>query len=267
MPAAGVGAALTCQARAAVAVTGAGGLIGGVLVPHLARRFAVRALDVRPLPAAPGVVTIRGSVTDGDLLTRLFAQCRFVIHLATGAARGWEGLLEVDIVGTRTVIDRAEAAGVRRVLLASTNHVAGEIELDGARGRPAAGSAPVDAVRPDSPYGAAKAFGEAYARFIAETTVMCVSCLRIGSVRSEPELRDDSPPAEAASPSLVGHWPPELLTPAALARRLRRTWLSHADLIRIVDEELASTERFRFRWAVTDSPERLWPLEVLTWDP
>jgi nucleoside-diphosphate-sugar epimerase len=171
-------------------------------------------------------------------------------------------LLEVDIVGTRTVLDAAAAAGVRRVVLASTNHVAGGIELDAVRGARPSGNGGLAVVRPDSPYGAAKAFGEAYGRFISESTTTAVSCLRIGSVRP-----DGAAPPEVAPDEVAPYWPRELLAPDALAARLERTRLRGEDLISIVDEELEARDRFRLRWAVSDNPGRPWPLDVAVWNP
>jgi nucleoside-diphosphate-sugar epimerase len=241
-------------------------LIGQLLLPHLAQSAAVRALDIRPIAQLGNVDVVRGSVADPSLVEDLVRDCTSVLHLATGSSRGWEGLLEVDIIGTRLVYDLAAATGVGRVIFASTNHVAGGVELDSALSRRPSEDSPTNAVRPDSPYGAAKAFGEAYGRFISESTNTSVSCLRLGSVRLESELLL-GPGSEVTAPTQLGeYWPDELLTPTALRARLRRTWLSHADLFRIVDEELAARERFRLRWAVSDNPGRLWPLDVYTWD-
>jgi nucleoside-diphosphate-sugar epimerase len=251
-----------------VAITGGAGLIAGILMRHLVRRHWVRSLDVQPFEPIPGVENVRGSIVDEERLREIFSDCHYVLHLATGSPHGWDGLLEVDIVGTRTVFECAAASGVSRVVFASTNHVAGGVELDRARSRGDARTDRVDLIRPDSPYGAAKAFGEAYGRFISETTSTCVSCLRIGSVRSQA-----TPPSEAevltagASNGAFRYWPEALLSPSAQAWRLRRTWLSHDDLVRIVDEELAASDRFRLRWAVSDNPGRFWPLDVCAWNP
>jgi len=235
-------------------------VIGGLLLPHLTTRYRVRALDIEPVSAAE-VVALRGSVTDDALVAELVSGCSFVVHLATASGRGWPGLLEVDIAGTRTVFDAAVAAGVVRVVFASTNHVAGGIELDAGSGRARGGGERVDVVRPDSPYAAAKAFGEAYGRFVSETSATAVSCLRIGSVRPK-GARSEAPPVEIAP-----YWPPELLAPDTLAARIERTRLLTDDLVAIVDEELAARERFRLRWAVSDNPGRPWPLKVAAWNP
>jgi nucleoside-diphosphate-sugar epimerase len=75
-----------------IAVTGATGFIGGMLVGHLvAAGWSVRAL-VRPgsahlLPEAHGLETVSGSLQDSDSLVRLVRGASAVVHCA-GAVRG-----------------------------------------------------------------------------------------------------------------------------------------------------------------------------------
>jgi hypothetical protein len=115
----------------------------------------------------------------------------------------------------------------------------------------------MDPVRPDSFYAAAKVFAEAYGRKAAELGVLNVSCLRLGTVR-----RLDDPRAAATEDEFSS-------VPGGIAgrrRRLAATWLKHADLISVVQDELASRERFRLRFGVSDNPDRFWSLEVASWD-
>jgi nucleoside-diphosphate-sugar epimerase len=183
------------------------------------------------------------------------------IHLASGMHRGWDGLLPVDILGTRELLRAAAAAGLKRVVIASSNHVSGGLELDRFRSRvPPDGKAlgVTEPVRPDSEYGVAKAFAEAYGRFVAETTDLAVSCLRIGTVAPV----DD--PAAYRSTEQFSYIPGG---PAAVERRLRATWLHHHDLVRVIREEIEATDRFRVRFAVSDNPGRFWSLDVYSWNP
>jgi uronate dehydrogenase len=246
-------------------ITGAAGTIGGILAPALSDDLLVTGLDVVDAGNRSGAWrTVRGDVGDRGLLRRCLQPGGAVVHLATGLPRGWDGLLAVDVLGTKGLLDAAAEVGVRRVILASTNHVAGGFELDYFRrgvapglGTVAAVVRPTDPIRPDSEYGAAKAFGEAYGRFIAETTETAVSCLRIGTVAPV-----DDPAAHAASPGFAN-------IPGGvegIGRRLRATWLYHADLLRIVREELAADDRFRLRFGVSDNPGRFWSLETYRWN-
>jgi nucleoside-diphosphate-sugar epimerase len=245
-------------------ITGAAGTIGSILAPALSEDGPVICLDVvESSPGSPAWRGVRGDVGDRELLRRCLEPGGAVVHLATGVARGWEGLLAVDVLGTKGLLDAAAQVGVRRVILASTNHVVGGFELDYFRrglapglGTVAAVVRPTDPIRPDSEYGAVKAFGEAYGRFIAETTETAVSCLRIGTVAPV-----DDPAAYATLPDFA-HIPGGA---EGIGRRLRATWLYHADLLRIVREELAANDRFRLRFGVSDNPGRFWSLETYRW--
>jgi len=247
-----------------ILITGAGGTIGSILLPALSREARVVGLDIDA--ASDQTRIIRAHATDREVLREHLEADGMVIHLATGVHRGWEGLVEVDLLGTKLLLDEAAEAGAARVLLASSHHVAGGFESDYfSRGvAPGLGTVPAealvgpaDAVRPDGDYGAVKAFAEAYGRFIAETTATAVSCLRIGTVTPV-----DDPDAYASFPQF-SHIPEGL---DGVRRRLRATWLHHEDLVRIVDEELSASNRFRLRFAVSDNPGRFWSLDVHSWD-
>jgi nucleoside-diphosphate-sugar epimerase len=250
-----------------ILITGAAGTIGSILAPALSEDGHVICLDVvEPSPGSPAWRGVRGDVCDRELLRRCLEPGGAVVHLATGVSRGWEGLLAVDMLGTRNVLDAAAQVGIRRVILASTNHVVGGFELDYFRRGLAPGPGtdagnivvrPTDPIRPDGEYGAAKAFGEAYGRFIAETTETAVTCLRIGTVAPV-----DDPAAYATSPEFA-HIPGGA---EGTGRRLRATWLYHADLLRIVREELAASDHFRLRFAVSDNPGRFWSLDTYRWN-
>jgi NAD+ dependent glucose-6-phosphate dehydrogenase len=234
-------------------------VIGQILAPRLCEIAEVIALDISDQPQPPRGRAVKGSVTDRALLDNLSDGARATLHLATGASRGWEGLCEVDIRGTKAVIDAAVEAGIARVIYASSNHVVGGHERDAfRRGEPLTGTplSPHAPPRPDSEYGAAKLFGEGYGRFVAENSSTAVSCLRIGTVRPTDDPTEYlGDPAFSAIPR----------GDDGRLKRLRKTWLRHEDLWRIVSAELVATERFRLRFATSEAAGGPWLADVLTW--
>jgi NAD+ dependent glucose-6-phosphate dehydrogenase len=240
-----------------VVLVGGSGVVGRVLVDHL--RASCQLLVVDPVAPASGDVPWLEARADEVPSTTLRPR-DLVVFLATGAADGWEGLLRTEIVGLRHVAGVAADVAVARFVLASSNHAVGGHELDLIDRGYEGGSDDdglVSEVRPDSEYGVAKAFGEAYLRYLAEERRLAVSVLRIGTVRAV----DD--PDEAVRRGEADFLP---LIDEQRRRRFRASWLSHPDLVRIVDEEFAATSWFRRRFAVSDNPGRFWPLTVEEWD-
>lgn len=109
-------------------VTGATGTIGHAIVRLLrARGREVRAL-VRDVERAcglvpPGVELVRGDVTDAESVRRAVAGCAVVYH-ASGLPEQWlpdaRRFDEVNVGGTRNLVDAALAAGVTSFIYTST---------------------------------------------------------------------------------------------------------------------------------------------------
>jgi dihydroflavonol-4-reductase len=115
------------------AVTGANGLIGANLVRALLRdRHRVvavvrRTSDLSSLAGLP-IELAHADVVEGDGLADAFAGCELVFHAAAQFAY-WgpaaDALERVAVLGTRNVIDAADRAGARRVVLTSSSVVLG----------------------------------------------------------------------------------------------------------------------------------------------
>jgi dihydroflavonol-4-reductase len=115
----------------AVLVTGATGFLG----EHLCRALIERGHAVRGLArtrsavlAELGVEHVRGDVLSGPELDRALAGVSAVFHLAGAVSRDPEDaqrMMRLHVDGTRRVLERMAAAGVTRMVLASTSGTIG----------------------------------------------------------------------------------------------------------------------------------------------
>jgi dihydroflavonol-4-reductase len=114
-----------------IAVTGATGHVGNVLVRELARRGEqVRAVVPEgerreSIAVGSGVEVVTGDVREFESLVRAFDGADVVFHLAgiITISSGRRGLLnEVNVLGTRNVVRACRQAGVRRLVYTSSVH-------------------------------------------------------------------------------------------------------------------------------------------------
>ncbi|MEU2347417.1 NAD(P)-dependent oxidoreductase [Modestobacter sp. NPDC049651] len=214
-----------------VLVTGAAGRIGSWLrdaLPELG--WAVRGLDVVDVTdPRPGVEHRVGDATDLGTVVAAAGGTDAVVHLAGIPTEStWPAIRDSQVEGSWAVLEAARRTGVRRVVLASSNHATGYTP------RPAAGLlTEADAPpRPDTFYGVAKVAMEALGSLYADRYGLDVVCLRIGSAFPEPTT----------------------------VRQLS-TWLSPGDTVRLVQAALTAPDPgFRTVWGVSDNTRRWWDL-------
>lgn len=219
-----------------VVVTGGSGNVASMVRPHLRERgWYVRLLDTRP-PAAelgPGESFVPGSILDDAALDTAMradgGSVDLVVHLAAHAGeRSWEDILEVNVDGTRRVLEAALRAGVRRVLVASSVHAVGYTPLG------AVLDADLAPVRPDTYYGFSKAAGEALAGLYADRYGMSIVSARI-----------------------------VIAVPAPWNPLSRIGWLSGADAARLVEASARLEEPgHHVVWGVSRAGGRWFPLEA-----
>ncbi len=112
-----------------VAVTGATGHIGGMIVRELLDRHhdvkvLVRGKNPKSLDGLR-VEKIEGDITDDRALLHLMASCEALIHSAAVISidGGMDGLVyKTNVEGTRNVMEAAKASGIRRVIHLSSIH-------------------------------------------------------------------------------------------------------------------------------------------------
>ena len=211
-----------------VLITGMSGLIGEAVRRRLDGRWALRALNRRPVA---GVETRRADIGDLDAIAPAFRDVDAVVHLAANVQANppWEAVLRDNVVGTYNVFEAARRAGVKRVVYASSGATVSNIERDEPYAALTAGRYdevaewPVltheSPTRPHGLYGCSKIWGEALARHFADTAGMSMICLRIGHVSAQ-----DRP----------------------VKPREFSVWCSRRDIAQMVERCLAAPQSLRF---------------------
>jgi uronate dehydrogenase len=214
-----------------VLLTGAVGRIGAVLRGGLPERgWALRSLDVVPVPdPRPGEEHVVADVTDPAAMAEAVSGASAVVHLAGVSSEStWAAVAHANIDGTHCVLEAARRAGVRRVVLASSNHATGFTP------RPAEGllRETDGPSRPDTFYGVSKVAVEALGALYADRYGLDVVCLRIGTAAPEPTTT-----------------------------RHLSTWLSPRDQVSLVDAALrAPSPGFAVVWGVSANTRGWWDL-------
>jgi nucleoside-diphosphate-sugar epimerase len=177
-----------------VLVTGLSGLIGTAFRKHVDGKYALRALNRR---AVPGVETHRADLGDLGAIQPAFKDVDTVVHLAAAAGdhQAPEDIMRSNVVGTYHVFEAARAAGVTRVIFASSGATVSGWEREAPLSHLVAGRydeagkitrlTHETPLRPSGLYGASKIWGEALGRHYADAHGMSVICLRIGRVKTE----------------------------------------------------------------------------------
>ena len=224
-----------------ILITGIHGLIGTVLRKAFQERYEVYGLD-RDGPFSDRVV--QADIADYQDLAgavRKFLPLDAIVHLAgdPSVQASWESVLQANIIGTRNILEAARELQIPRVVFASSNHVSGayhgfEPESHTFTEPGAPMISPDDPVRPDSEYGVSKVFGEAMARYYSDRWGLKAICLRIGAV-----MEDDDPTRDPQN---------------------RRIWLSHRDLVQLVEKSLTTHVNFGIYFGISNNQGAFWDI-------
>lgn len=203
-----------------VLVTGAAGRIGRVLSQGLRPEFDLRLSDRVACSEWPADAEILlGDITDDSDVAAMCAGMDAVVHLAGHPnSTDWDVVRKLNINGTRRVFEAAGQAGARKIIYASSVHVAGYADA----GACLTGQMPY---RPDGAYGVSKAVGELLLQYASDHYGLAGVALRICAFRDQP----------------------------GTARELR-LWISPGDIVRLVRAALnAGGTGFSTVWGISNN--------------
>ena len=164
-----------------ILLTGAAGGIGTRLRRLLPPYYDLVLTDREP-PSnlSPEETFLAADFADVVAIERAATGVDGILHFGGQSIEApWETILNSNIIGTYNLFEAARKQKVRRVVFASTNHVAGFYPRSQAIG-------PQALPLPDSRYGVSKVFGEAMGALYAHKYGLNVFCIRIGHVCGHP---------------------------------------------------------------------------------
>ena len=164
-----------------ILMTGAAGRIGTFLRPELAGKYKLRLSDIKPIrDLRPGETFMRADISKLSDMLRITKGVDAVVHFGgQSGEHDWDHILSANIIGFYNALEAARRNGVKRFLVATSNHAVGFYRCDQTvdhRVYP----------KPDSRYGVSKVFNEALASLYADRYGMEMFCMRIGNVNHAP---------------------------------------------------------------------------------
>ncbi len=176
-----------------VLLTGGCGLVGRALVPMLRDRYSVTHFEMSD--PGDGLPFIQGDLRSSQDAAEACEGMDAVVHVAALHGKAWAELgddtgFEVNVTGTKNILEGAVKAGVKRVVFTSSIWANGH-------GSPAPPYLPMDEAMPREPaelYGLTKILGEQLCRYTTARYGLSTIVLRPGGIR----------PVELYAPTFAG---------------------------------------------------------------
>ena len=237
-----------------ILMTGAAGRIGSFLRAELAGKYRLRLSDLKPIRnLRQGETVMRADIAKLPDMLRVTKGVDAVVHFGgQSGEHDWEHILAANIIGFHNTLEAARRNGVRRFLVATSNHAVGFYRCDQSidhRVYP----------KPDSRYGVSKVFNEALASLYADRYGMQMFCMRIGNVNHSPidrrRLALWISPRDMAQLVTIGIESPDLHFEVVYGvSDNARSWYDNSNAYRLGYRPQDRSERFAKRILKRDGP-------------
>ena len=229
-----------------ILITGSSGLIGQILLQNLPSNYILSGIDVTKSSDNRTSVANLQNINE---IKHHYENIDTIIDLAgiSNLEADWNQIYSNNITVTYNSFDAAKQNKVTRIIYASSNHVTGLYEFETPYSDIIAGNYhKVDVsklkhinstfkIKPDSPYGIGKSFGESVGKYYSEKFGISVICLRIGTVNKYNKPMDI---------------------------RQFSTLLTHNDLIQLVSKSIDAKSEVKYEifYGVSNNKWRIWDL-------
>jgi len=237
-----------------ILMTGAAGRIGSLLRAELAGKYRMRLSDLKPIrDLRAGETFMRADIAKLDDTLRITKGVDAVVHFGGQSGENtWERILSANIIGFHNTLEAARRNGVRRFLVATSNHAVGFYRCDQT----------IDHrvyIKPDSRYGVSKVFNEALASLYADRYGMQMFCMRIGNVNHAPidqrRLAIWISPRDMAQLVTIGIEQPDLHFEIVYGvSDNARSWYDNSNALRLGYRPQDRSERYAEEVLKNDSP-------------
>ena len=168
--------------RERILLTGGSGLLGRTLTPMLAESYQVVHFDL--IDPGDGHPFVQGDLRDAGAVAKACANMDAIIHAAALHGKAWAQAgdqvgFDINVIGTKNILEGAAKAGPRRVVFTSSIWATGHPP-------PPAPYLPIDEDLPRQPielYGLTKLLGEQMCGYTSANHGLSTICLRPGGIQ------------------------------------------------------------------------------------